>query len=180
MTITSPKVISNLLFKRILTIIVAVAAPVLAFAQSAAGDVIEPPKEFDPSSWDWVNILIWVLITLIVLVIARAFDIGGLAEAVTGKKIASANKVNAWVAVIVLTLGLGGVFWEINEHGKYLLLWNAASEHGSTIDSMFMWTFWFTFVVFLLQSSCCFISCSVTNTTKTEKPIIISITINWN
>jgi len=150
MTIISPKVVSNLLFKRILTIIVTIVAPIYVFAQSATGDVIEPPKEFDPTSWDWVSILIWVLIALIVLVIARAFDIGGLAESVTGKKIASANRINAWVGIIVLVLGLGGVFWEISEHGKYLLLWDAASEHGSTIDSMFMWTFGITFVVFLI------------------------------
>lgn len=150
MTIISPTVISNLLLKRILTIIVAVVAPIFAFAQSATGDVIEPPKEFDPMSWDWASILIWVLITLIVLVIARAFDIGGLAESVTGKKIASANKINAWVAILFIVLGLAGVFWEISEHGKYLMLSDAASEHGATIDSMFMWTFWFTFVVFLI------------------------------
>jgi cytochrome c oxidase subunit 2 len=124
-------------------------ATVMSFAQ-AATDVIAPPQEFDPSSWNWVNILICVLILLIVLVIARAFDIGGLAERITGRKIVSAHKVNGIIALVVLILGLAGVFWEISAHSKYLLLWDAASEHGESLDSMFMWTFGFTFFVFIV------------------------------
>jgi cytochrome c oxidase subunit 2 len=31
-----------------------------------------------------------------------------------------------------------------------LLLWDAASEHGESLDSMFMWTFGFTFFVFIV------------------------------
>jgi cytochrome c oxidase subunit 2 len=124
-------------------------ATVMSFAQSAS-DVIAPPQEFDPSSWNWVNILICVLILLIVLVIARAFDIGSLAERITGMKIVSAHKVNATIGLVVLILGLIGVFWEINAHGKFLLLWDAASEHGESLDSMFMWTFGFTFFVFIV------------------------------
>lgn len=124
-------------------------ATVMSFAQ-AATDVIAPPQEFDPSSWNWVNILICVLILLIVLVIARAFDIGGLAERITGRKIVSSHKVNGIIALVVLILGLAGVFWEISAHSKYLLLWDAASEHGESLDSMFMWTFGFTFFVFIV------------------------------
>jgi len=150
MTITSPTFMHNSLYKRFLAILFAAIAPAAIFAQAAATDIVEPPKEFDPSSWDWVSILIWVLVALIILVIARAFDIGGLAEKVTGKKIASSNKVNATVGIIILILGMAGVFWEISNHGKHLLLWDAASEHGATIDSMFMVTFGFTFVVFVV------------------------------
>jgi cytochrome c oxidase subunit 2 len=91
-----------------------------------------------------------VLILLIVLVIARAFDIGGLAERITGRKIVSSHKVNGIIALVVLILGLAGVFWEISAHSKYLLLWDAASEHGESLDSMFMWTFGFTFFVFIV------------------------------
>ncbi|MFZ9572023.1 MAG: cytochrome c oxidase subunit II [Bacteroidia bacterium] len=132
-----------------LSLLMASMATVMSFAQ-AATDVIAPPQEFDPSSWNWVNILICVLILLIVLVIARAFDIGGLAERITGRKIVSSHKVNGIIALVVLILGLAGVFWEISAHSKYLLLWDAASEHGESLDSMFMLTFGFTFFVFIV------------------------------
>ncbi|MEY5035445.1 MAG: hypothetical protein RLZZ110_462 [Bacteroidota bacterium] len=149
MKLTVPKNTFNLLTKKLLSLLLASMATVMSFAQ-AATDVIAPPQEFDPTSWNWVNILICVLILLIVLVIARAFDIGSLAERITGKKIVSAHKVNATIGLVVLILGMAGVFWEINAHGKYLLLWDAASEHGESLDSMFMWTFGFTFFVFVV------------------------------
>lgn len=149
MKLTVPKNTFNLLTKKLLSLLLASMATVMSFAQ-AATDVIAPPQEFDPTSWNWVNILICVLILLIVLVIARAFDIGSLAERITGKKIVSAHKVNATIGLVVLILGMAGVFWEINAHGKHLLLWDAASEHGESLDSMFMWTFGFTFFVFVV------------------------------
>ncbi|MBM3937693.1 MAG: cytochrome c oxidase subunit II [Sphingomonadales bacterium] len=149
MKLNLPKNTFNSLTKKLLSLLMASMATVMSFAQSAT-DVIEPPQEFDPSGWNWVNILICVLILLIVLVIARAFDIGGLAERITGKKIVSAHKVNGIIALVVLILGMIGVFWEINAHGKHLLLGDAASEHGESLDSMFMWTFGFTFFVFVV------------------------------
>ncbi len=149
MKLTLPKNTFNSLTKKLLSLLMASMATVMSFAQ-AATDVIAPPQEFDPSSWDWVNILICVLILLIVLVIARAFDIGGLAERITGRKIVSSHKVNGIIALVFLILGLAGVFWEIGAHSKYLLLWDAASEHGESLDSMFMWTFGFTFFVFIV------------------------------
>lgn len=149
MKLTLPKNTFNSLTKKLLSLLMASMATVMSFAQ-AATDVIAPPQEFDPSSWNWVNILICVLILLIVLVIARAFDIGGLAERITGRKIVSSHKVNGIIALVVLFLGLAGVFWEISAHSKYLLLWDAASEHGESLDSMFMWTFGFTFFVFIV------------------------------
>ena len=148
MMLTLPKKSFNLLNKKLLSLLMAFMATVMSFAQ-AASDVIQPPQEFDPSSWNWMNILICSLILLIVLVIARAFDIGSLAEKITGKKIVNPNKVNGIVGIVVLILGFVGVWYEMKYHGKFLLLWDAASEHGAELDSMFMWTFGFTFFVFI-------------------------------
>jgi len=50
----------------------------------------------------------------------------------------------------VLVLGMIGVWYELKYHGVYLKLGNSASEHGSTYDSMFYWTFGFTFFVFVV------------------------------
>ena len=149
MMLTLPKKSFNLLNKKLLSLLMACMATVMSFAQ-AAGDVIQPPQEFDPSSWNWMNILICALILLITLVIARAFDIGSLAEKITGKKIVNPHKINGIVGMVVLILGFIGFWYEMKYHGKYLLLSNAASEHGAELDSMFMWTFWFTFAVFIL------------------------------
>lgn len=116
----------------------------------AAADVIAPPQEFSLANWDWVTILTWVLALLIILVVARAFDIGALTEKITGKTVVSWNNINAWVGIIFLVLGMLGVWYELKVHGPHLMLGNSASEHGETYDSMFYWTFGFTFFVFVV------------------------------
>jgi cytochrome c oxidase subunit II len=141
------RVLNNSLIKKTLVLLFTVLTPLFALA---ASDVIEPPKEFSISNFDWVSILTVVLILLMILVIARAFDIGSLTEKLTGKTIVSWNNVNAYVGIIVLILGMIGVWYELKYHGKYLMLGNSASEHGSTYDSMFYWTFGFTFLVFVI------------------------------
>lgn len=135
--------------KKIILMCGALLLPFAMFAQ-AASDVIQPPKSFDPAGWDWGFIATIVLTILIILVIARAFDIGTLTEKLTGKKVLNWNKINAWTAVIVLILSAIGVAYELIYHGKFILLGDSASEHGKTIDSMFNWTFGFTFAVFVI------------------------------
>ena len=116
----------------------------------AAADVVEPPKEFSLANWDWVTILTWVLALLVLLVIARAFDIGSLTEKITGKSVMSWNNINAWIGLIFIILAMIGVFWELVYHGQYVLLGDSSSLHGETYDSMFYWTFGFTFFVFVV------------------------------
>ena len=69
MKLTLPKNTFNSLTKKLLSLLVASIAITTSFAQ-AATDVIAPPQEFDPSGWNWLNILLCLLILLIVLVIA--------------------------------------------------------------------------------------------------------------
>lgn len=147
MKLNQLRVKSNSLFKRVLAIFTLILTPLFAMA---ADDVIAPPQEFNPMTWDWTTLLSLILGILIILVVARAFDIGSLTEKITGKTIVSWNNVNAWVAIIFLILGLIGVWYEMVYHGKYLLLGDAASKHGETLDSMFYWTFGFTFFVFIV------------------------------
>ena len=113
MMLTLPKKSFNLLNKKLLSLLMACMATVMSFAQAAV-DVIQPPQEFDPSSWNWMNILICVLILLIVLVIARSFDIGSLAEKITGKKIVNPHKINGIVGMVVLILGFIGFLYDVN------------------------------------------------------------------
>jgi len=138
---------SNSLFKKTLAIFGLMLTPIFLLA---ADDVVAAPTEFNPMAWDWASILTLVLAVLIILVIARSFDIGSLTEKITGKTIVSWNNVNAWAGIIFLVLGLIGVWYEMKIHGKYLKLGDSASAHGETLDSMFYWTFGFTFFVFVV------------------------------
>ncbi len=136
-------------FKKLLSTLTLVALPLLAFAQ-ASTDVLEPPHEFDPTRWDWHTLLYITLSLIVVLVIARAFDVGKLTEKITGRKVVSWNKVNAWAAIIFLILSAIGVWYEMVYHGKWVMLNDSSSEHGQALDSMFTWTLWFTFIVFVI------------------------------
>jgi cytochrome c oxidase subunit 2 len=133
-------------------------AGIVAFVPNvlAAADVVEPPKPFSPSNWDWTSILYIALALLIVFVCARAFDIAKVTETSTGKKVIDWNKTNAMIGVAVFILLAAGCWYEFAYHSKYILLGNSASEHGETIDSMFRWTFGFTFVVFAITETLLF------------------------
>lgn len=137
--------------KKTLNLLSFVFMPLAMFAQDATADVVKPPTEFNPANWDWLSISYLLLAVLIMLVIIRAFNIGSLTEKLSGKKVIGWNKVNAWIGLIVLVAGGFGVWYEMVYHGKYLLIGsNSYSVHGETIDSMFNWTFGFTFAVFII------------------------------
>jgi cytochrome c oxidase subunit 2 len=135
--------------KKLFSAMLLLSLPFFAFAQSAS-DVVQPPQEFSLANWDWEFISYCILAVLIILIIARAFDIGSLTEKITGKKVVNWNSTNRWVAIIFLVASIAGIWYEMIYHGKYVLIGDSYSEHGETIDSMFNWTFGFTFVVFVI------------------------------
>src|SRR6476619_6357431 len=59
------------------------------------------------------------------------------------------NKVNAFLMLTFLILGLLGVYF-CNESLKGKVLGEAASDHGKNIDMMLKITFWMTGFVFLI------------------------------
>jgi cytochrome c oxidase subunit 2 len=59
------------------------------------------------------------------------------------------NKVNAFMLVVFLVLGLVGVYW-CNELYKGKILGEAASDHGEKIDKMLWITLWITGFVFVM------------------------------
>ena len=141
--------------KKVFSAMLLLALPVLAIAQSAA-DVVKPPQEFSLANWDWEFISYCALCVLLVLIVARAFDIGALTEKITGKKVVNWNSTNRWVAIIFLLASVAGIWYEMIYHGKYVMIGDSYSEHGETIDSMFNWTFGFTFVVFAITEALLF------------------------
>ncbi len=118
------------------------------FAQ--AKDVLEAPKEFSMDQSDWVRMAYWVLALLVLAIIVFVFDIGSLSEKLTGRTVIKWNKVNGWMGIFMIVFGTVGVTWELIYHGKLIALGDSASAHGITLDSMFNWTFGFTFVVFVI------------------------------
>ncbi len=131
-------------------LLTATLAPLSVFAQAdPASDVIPAPKEFSLSTSDLVSYAYWVLALLVLLVIVYIFNIGAASEKLTGRAVINWTKVNAWMSIIFLVAGSAGVAYELIYHGK-LLLPEAASAHGDSIDNMFNWTFGITFVVFVV------------------------------
>src|SRR5687767_3267383 len=117
--ISNPVQLLNAQLKRLVFTLSLLALPFFTFAQ-ATSEVVEAPHEFDPTRWDWHTLLYITLSLVVILVIARAFDVGKLTEKLTGRKVVSWNKVNAWAAIVFLILSGIGVWYEMVYHGKWV------------------------------------------------------------
>lgn len=96
------------------------------------------------------------IVAILVLGFLITFQIAKASEYVSilkGEKKAfeQSNRVNAFLMVVFLVLGLIGVYW-CNElfYGKTLLPFPSASDHGEKIDLMLKITLLITGIVFLL------------------------------
>ncbi|MES2618136.1 MAG: cytochrome c oxidase subunit II [Bacteroidota bacterium] len=112
----------------------------------------EAPKEVSPTDAiaSKIKWSILVLVVLLVLVLANAFDISSLTSKITGKETINSNNINKWMMLIFMIVGMICVGWEYVEHGKLILLGNASSEHGAIYDSMFTITLILTTIVFVI------------------------------
>ncbi len=111
------------------------------------------PAKIDTPEKSLENKIKWgllIFVVLLVLVIASAFDIAAITSKITGKETLNGNKFNSWLMLIFMIVGLAAVAWEYKNHGKHVLLGNAASEHGATYDSMFQITLILTTIVFVI------------------------------
>ncbi|MEO5562866.1 MAG: cytochrome c oxidase subunit II [Chitinophagaceae bacterium] len=70
------------------------------------------------------------------------------------------NKINAFLLLMFLILGMIGVYY-CNEKlgGKILQMGSAASDHGLLIDKMLKYTFWITGIVFFITQVLLFWYC---------------------
>lgn len=97
-----------------------------------------------------INWSITLLTLLIIFVIANVLDINKYISKITGKETISLSKINKWLMLIIMIVGLVAVAWEYKVHGKLILLNNSASEHGASYDSMFTITLVLTTIVFVI------------------------------
>lgn len=97
-----------------------------------------------------------LLIAIVIMIFVVIFQISKASEYVSvlkGEEKArkQTNKINAFLLIVFLILGLAGCWW-CNElfYGKTLFVQGAASEHGEKIDLMLYITIGVTGVVFLI------------------------------
>lgn len=99
---------------------------------------------------NWVLILIALLVGVIIIMATKILD---LVSKITGRQVIKWNNVNATLMLLFLVAGMTGVIYETIIHGKYVLIGNAASEHGVELDRMMMITLIITaFVFFVTQT----------------------------
>src|SRR5215470_8475921 len=93
-------------------------------------------------------ILILLLGFLITFQIAKASEYVGILKG-EKKNFEQNNKINGFLMVVFLVLGLVGVYW-CNELFRGKILGESASDHGKKIDTMLHITLAITGVVFVI------------------------------
>lgn len=116
-----------------------------------------PPQEASDSIKSLINVLLLIIVIAVILIIGYVFDVLGQISRYTGIPLTNPHKVNAWIMIVFLVIGLATVIWEFKEHGQYVLIDNAASEHGESVDSMLMVTLWITGGVFFITQILLFV-----------------------
>ncbi|TKK71963.1 cytochrome c oxidase subunit II [Ilyomonas limi] len=96
------------------------------------------------------TIAVVVLIFLIIFQIAKAAEYVAVLKG-EQKSNRQQNKINAFLMISFLVLGLIGVYWS-NElfYSKTVMPIGAASDHGEKYDQMFTWTIIITGIVFFV------------------------------
>lgn len=99
---------------------------------------------------------IWMLLLVVGMIFLVIFQIAKASEYVSvlrGEKKSreQANRINAALMVVFLVLGLAGA-WYCNKllYKETLFPQGSASIEGEKIDSMFMWTTFFTGIIFVI------------------------------
>jgi cytochrome c oxidase subunit 2 len=99
---------------------------------------------------------IWMLLAVVGMIFLVIFQIAKASEYVSvlkgeGKARLQSNRINAFMMVAFLVLGLAGAWWCHNKlAGETLFAQGSASVEGEKIDSMFMLTLYITGIVFLI------------------------------
>lgn len=105
-----------------------------------------PVDEKLVSRVNWILILIFILIGVILFMVVKIID---QVSTIRGKEVVKWNSVNAIICLVFMVIGFMVCFWEFYAHGK-LVLPEAATEHGRKLDQMFDITLFFTGIVFVI------------------------------
>lgn len=93
--------------------------------------------------------LLFLIVCITIAVVGKIFKVYDLTLQMQGKKGVNWNNIMATGFIIFLVVGAVGVYYSFSVHGS-MILGDASSVHGRTLDTMFWTTFLITFFVFLL------------------------------
>ncbi|MVN92557.1 cytochrome c oxidase subunit II [Mucilaginibacter aquatilis] len=126
---------------------------VMAQAASSNSTATDTGNTSAQSAGMWTSVgyytLLFVVICIAVAIIGKIFKVYDLTLQMQGKKGVNWNNVMATCFIIFLGAGLIGVYYSFSVQGG-MIIGDAVSVHGKTLDSMFWTTFGITFVVFLI------------------------------
>lgn len=127
-------------------------------ASSSAVATVEPEKSIDPQVYKnfFYSILILVLIAVIIAIIGKVLSIYEMTTKINGRfNPLAANNFQANLLLLALPVFFYGVYWSYVHHGG--MAWReAATEHGKSIDTMFIITTVIITVVLILVHFCLF------------------------
>lgn len=109
-----------------------------------------PGSDSAPSVWPGVSyyVLLFLVVCFAVGIIGKILQVYDLTLKLQRKPGIKWNNVMGVICLAFLIVGLVGVYWSFTVQGS-MILPEAASLHGKTIDTMFWTTFGITVVVFI-------------------------------
>lgn len=96
----------------------------------------------------FLAVLVVLLVFVIIFQIAKASEYVSILKG-EKKSREQSNRVNGFLMIVFLVLGLIGVYY-CHHWLKGKILGEPASEQGEAIDNMIVWTLWITGIVFLI------------------------------
>jgi len=126
---------------------------VMAQAASSNSTATETGNTSAQTAGAWTSAgyytLLFVIVCIAIAIIGKIFKVYDLTLQMQGKKGVNWNNVMAVSFLVFLIAGIVGVYYSFTVHGS-MIIGDAVSVHGKTLDTMFWITFGITFVVFLL------------------------------
>jgi cytochrome c oxidase subunit 2 len=93
--------------------------------------------------------LLFLIVCIVIAILGKIFKVYDLTLQMQGKKGINWNNAMAVGFIIFLVVGLIGVYYSFTVQGG-MVMGDAVSVHGKTLDTMFWTTFLITFFVFIL------------------------------
>jgi cytochrome c oxidase subunit 2 len=122
----------------------------MVMAAADGANATAPGSDSAPSVWPGVSyyVLLFLVVCFAVGIIGKILQVYDLTLKLQRKPGIKWNNVMGVLCIAFLIAGLVGVYWSFSVQGS-MILPEAASLHGKTIDSMFWTTFGITVVVFI-------------------------------
>jgi cytochrome c oxidase subunit 2 len=127
------------------------AATATSASATSVGTENIAPAEVSSTMKGKINWLLIIIAILLFMVIALVLEILHVVGQIRGKEVINWTKINAYLLIGFLVVGMIAAFWEFVAHGKLTVFADeAAAEHGKIYDSMFFTTVIITGIMFVI------------------------------